>query len=360
MSKFTEILIKGCVMNIHKNDFDGQLKFGARLFNSSTNRIGTNRPSSDYIPIELKKIISQTADGSYVRKAVGDWSEIDHCPVCESRKRTFFVERFGLSFYQCQNCEHVYQSPIVDEKKAIELYSSDQTGFDIYTSASQRQLDIIKYDYGIQVLRDIKPDLGSRILDIGCGGGLFLERAAASGFSSLVGIDANHLYSDGYKSKNNILFFNTDFGSLDYLHEFAPFDVVSLWGVFEHLYDPRKMLESIKAISHPDTLLLILVPNVKSLATRLIRAGSPCFNWKHLHYFHAGSLREMLSRHGYVDRHIETVITEIGSIKNYMAGLHPYKGSHTDRDIEFPFITPEFIHGNFLGSRLFSIFSLDN
>lgn len=345
-------------MKIHRDDFDGQLKFGARTFNSSTNRIGENRPSSDYMPSELKKIILQTSDGSYVRKSIADWREVEHCPVCGSVESTLFVERFGLNFLECQICEHVYQNPIVDEKKAIELYSADQTGFDIYTSAPQREVDIIKYDYGIQILREIMPNLGNRILDIGCGNGLFLERAAAAGFNSLVGIDANHLYGDGYRGQDNINFFNTDFGDLDYLHEFAPFDAITLWGVFEHLYEPSQMLESIKAISHSDTLLLILVPNVKSLATRLIRGGSPCFNWKHLHYFHVGSLCDLLKQHGYDNLHNETVITELGSIKNYMAGLHPYMAPNTERDIDFPFITPRFIHENFLGSRILSIFSL--
>jgi hypothetical protein len=62
-----------------------------------------------------------------------------------------------------------------------------------------------------------------------------------------------------------------------------------------------------------------------------------------------------MDKHYFKEEFIETVITEIDNIKSYMSGEHPYHG-YGDPDGLFDFITPEYIHRNFLGSRILAIY----
>ena len=54
----------------------------------------------------------------------------------------------------------------------------------------------------------------------------------------------------------------------------------------------------------------------------------------------------------------ETVVSEIDNIKSYFAGKRPYEG-HGDPNNIFKNITPEFIHKNYLGSRILAIYKND-
>ena len=115
------------------------------------------------------------------------------------------------------------------------------------------------------------------------------------------------------------------------------------------------MLKKISNLMSHDGLLLILVPNFKSLATKIIREKSPTFNWKHVSYFSVDSLNSLVKSCGFDLIHCETVISEIDNIKSYLNGKHPYQGYGDPKNI-FEFITPEFIHSNLLGSRILSIY----
>ena len=98
-----------------------------------------------------------------------------------------------------------------------------------------------------------------------------------------------------------------------------------------------------------------MVPNIESLASRLIREKSPTFAWKHVSHFSARSLKFLLKTNGFECIHLETVISEIDNIKSYMSGEYPYHG-YGDPLKLFDFITPEYLHNNFLGSRLLGVF----
>jgi predicted SAM-dependent methyltransferase len=128
-----------------------------------------------------------------------------------------------------------------------------------------------------------------------------------------------------------------------------------MWSVLEHLYDLHTILNAIKKLIKPNGLLFILVPNVESLATRLIREMSPTFAWKHLSHFSSKSLKYLMAQHGFEQIFFETVISEIDNIKSYMSGEYPYHGFGYPEGL-FDIITPEYIHKNNLGSRMISVF----
>lgn len=337
-----------------KNEFDGNLRHGAKKFHSETNRSGEGKPSSGYLIREHARVVNDTGVERFQR-VPGCWEDVNQCPVCGSQEKEFFLARFGLDIYRCKNCSHRYLNPRVEFEAAMKIYADDKTASDIYTQPLQIEIDEIKYQYGLDLVEQLNPPAKRKIMDIGCGAGVLLKMADRNGWETCVGIDVNERYGNIYHEAKGIQFINASFESLDPHKLGSGYDCISMWSVLEHLYDLHAILEVIKKLLKPKALLFILVPNVESLATRLMREMSPTFAWKHLSHFSPKSLKFLMTRHGLECVHFETVITEIDNIKSYMAGEYPYHG-YGDPDHLFDFITPEYIHRNLLGSRMIGVF----
>jgi len=337
-----------------KNRFDGNLLYGAGTFHAKTNRSGVGKPSSGYLIREHAKVVTDSGIDRYQR-IEGCWEAAGKCPVCGSAERSPFLSRFGLDIYRCAKCNHRYLDPRVPFDVAEQLYRDDKTASDIYTQPMQVDIDEIKYQYGLDLIEQLVPPGRAKIMDIGCGAGVFLKVADRNGWGQCVGVDVNERYGDIYREAKGIQFLSSSFEKLDPARLGQDYDCISLWSVLEHLYDLHATLDQIKGMLKPRGLLFILVPNVESLATRLMRERSPTFAWKHLSHFSPASLKHLMGMHGLPCEHFETVITEIDNIKSYMSGEYPYHG-HGDPDHLFDFITPEYIHRHHLGSRQIAIF----
>jgi 2-polyprenyl-3-methyl-5-hydroxy-6-metoxy-1,4-benzoquinol methylase len=337
-----------------KNRFDGNLIYGAGTFHEKTKRSGKGRPSSGYLIREHAKVVRDTGEDRYQRME-GCWEDVNECPVCGSGEREFSLARFALDIYRCKNCTHRYLSPRVKFEEAMKIYADDKTASDIYTQPLQKEIDEIKYQYGLDLIEQLSSTGKGKIMDIGCGAGVFLEMAYKNGWNQCVGVDVNERYSDIYLEAKGIQFINSSFESLEPERLGKDYDCISMWSALEHLYDMHGILEGIKGIVRQGGLLYVLVPNAESLATRLMREMSPTFAWKHLAHFSPKSLRYLMNMHGMECVFFETVITEIDNIKSYMSGEYPYHG-YGDPEGLFEFITPKYIHKNHLGSRMIGIF----
>lgn len=337
-----------------KNRFDGNLLHGAKAFHAKTNRTGVGKPSSGYLIREHAKVVTDTGIDQYQR-IDGHWEPVDHCPVCGSGEREFFLSRFALDIYRCLNCGHRYQNPRITFSAAEQLYRDDKTASDIYTQPLQISIDEIKYQYGIDLIDQLGPPARERIMDIGCGAGVYLKMADRNGWQHCVGVDINERYAQIYSETKGVQFLSSSFERMDPSKLGRDYDCIALWSVLEHLFDLHTIVDRIREMLRPRGLLFILVPNVESLATRLMRERSPTFNWKHISHFSPRSLKHLMSAHGLKCEHFETVITEIDNIKSYMSGEYPYHG-YGDPDNLFDFITPEYIHRHHLGSRQIAIF----
>lgn len=99
----------------------------------------------------------------------------------------------------------------------------------------------------------------SKILDMGCGEGVFIEELISRGFLNIEGIDLN--YSSDLVRMGNIL--ETSFPE-------KHFDIVLLLDVIEHFSfsDQEKALEEIKRILKDDGKLIISIPNLAHFYSR--------------------------------------------------------------------------------------------
>ena len=336
------------------NQFDGNLVYGAKNYHKKTKRTGEGRPGDGRMVREQARVIDDSGQDRYTRKE-GCWEAVDKCPVCNSGDREVLRSRMGLDIYRCSSCDHRYMHPRIKFDTLVKLYADDKTASDVYTQPVQIDIDRKKYQYGMDVIEKLNPPSMNKIMDIGCGSGGFLKIANETGGEYCVGVDANERYSDIYEETKGVQFLQTSFEHIDLEKIGADYDCISMWNVLEHLYDIQSIITDVRNMLKPGGLLFIMVPNVESLASRVIRERSATFNWKHVSHFTRSSLDRLMTSCGLTSVHFETVISEIENVKSYLSGEYPYHG-YGDPDGYFDFITPEYIHTNFLGSRMIGIF----
>jgi SAM-dependent methyltransferase len=135
-----------------------------------------------------------------------------------------------------------------------------------------------------------------KLLDFGCGWGQYLGAAKAVGWDA-IGIEIDPEKIEFARSQG----LNAVQGELlDGIFDSETFDAVIAQQVFEHLYDPVSYIEEIRRVLKPGGVLFVSVPNYGSVLARF--AGA---NWDmvspvaHVRYFTSGTLKQLLSDHGF-------------------------------------------------------------
>ena len=72
------------------------------------------------------------------------------------------------------------------------------------------------------------------------------------------------------------------------------FDAVTFWAVIEHLAEPKRFLQKAHTLLQPGGLCFVLVPNLGSLAVRVLGAKYRYVYPQHLNYFTARTLRKFV------------------------------------------------------------------
>lgn len=123
-----------------------------------------------------------------------------------------------------------------------------------------------------------------KYLDIGCGGGYLVKALAATGDLDVVGVDPAP-----YPIKNGVL---EGHGQLlvgdtqsDSLHQLAPFDVITMMDVIEHLHNPIQSLRAARHLLQSAGSLVILTPRYGGALTRIQGAEYIHLNSDHSLYF---------------------------------------------------------------------------
>lgn len=148
-----------------------------------------------------------------------------------------------------------------------------------------------------------------RILDIGCGDGIFLDYLRKIGWETC-GVEINKsAVMKGRANGLNIL--DKDLLEAGFPSDY--FDVVRMWSVLEHLHKPFKTLKEIHRILKPEGALIAQMPNFDSLASKVFKQ-----RWAgltrdlHLYHFDSKSLRNILTASGFEISEIYT--SSVGTI----------------------------------------------
>jgi SAM-dependent methyltransferase len=143
----------------------------------------------------------------------------------------------------------------------------------------------------LEVIRRHKP--GGRLLDIGCGGGDLLVEARAAGYEG-VGLDDSIALVAHARQRHGL---EVHCGDPASFKPSAPFEVVVMSHVLEHVVRPLQMLESVRRFLVPEGILYVATPNIASWQARF--AGWASYEPYHFVYFSPSTLTRALEQAGF-------------------------------------------------------------
>jgi 2-polyprenyl-3-methyl-5-hydroxy-6-metoxy-1,4-benzoquinol methylase len=165
-------------------------------------------------------------------------------------------------------------------------------GSNFYVSEDKLQGDYapVRYAREIRLLRKFVPK--GRVLDVGCstGGFLYHLNQAAPGHYTTYGTDVAHGALD-YAESRGVTVIRQNFLSGQFPER--EFDAITFWAVLEHVVNPRAFLERARELLAPEGTCLVLVPNIESLATRILGAKYRYILPQHLNYFSTRTLERL-------------------------------------------------------------------
>lgn len=191
-------------------------------------------------------------------------------------KKTFQIVK-------CNSCNLIYTNPMPDISGLYEDIVDE-----IYLSAEPQRLQTAKKC----VEEIIKFKKNGNLLDIGCATGYFLD--VASEYFNVTGIELSRWAFKEASKRHEV--YNIPLSELNLPKKF---DIVTLFGVIEHLPDPSKELGLINNILKPDGLLVLYTPDIGGWLPRIM--GRQWWNimGQHLYYFSKATCKMLLERCGF-------------------------------------------------------------
>jgi 2-polyprenyl-3-methyl-5-hydroxy-6-metoxy-1,4-benzoquinol methylase len=139
-------------------------------------------------------------------------------------------------------------------------------------------------------------DQGGRLLDVGCGRGVFLELARNAGFEPF-GVELAAADAEAARRKVGTAVVATDFEQIGTAN--PDFDVITLFHVIEHFRSPSRAMAIVSSLLKPGGLVIIETPRIDTLWFRLLGRRWREFMFGHLFFFSRGTLADLLKRHGF-------------------------------------------------------------
>jgi len=166
-----------------------------------------------------------------------------------------------------------------------------------------------------------------RLLDIGCGSGIFVKLAREAGFDAH-GLDmAQRAISEGRDAGIDQLFCSTE----EELRQTGErFDIVTMFHTLEHVIDPFQYLKRVRGLLKKPGSLIVQVPNRGSLQARVYGArwyGLDCP--RHVCNYNRYSLLYLLGRCGFRIRrirHFSLRDNAAAIVSSALPGLDPMSG----------------------------------
>ncbi|HEX8083232.1 MAG TPA: class I SAM-dependent methyltransferase [Solirubrobacteraceae bacterium] len=237
--------------------------------------------------------------------ALKDIEEVIACSLCgERRVQPLFVARsrrrkgrWEYHVVRCPGCGFLYRQPGIKPERLGELYKAKR--YKAFLTGHYAEERIRRYELVMDAFHPLFEDgSGRRILDFGCGAGLFLDLAHKRGFEPY-GVDLSKASVEEARSKPSGR--NAYFGSPRDVPEIAAggFDVITMWSVLAHLTSPVEDLTMLRELLAPGGALLILTVNANSLMLKAARDDWNGFTPNHLKFFSPTTLPLLLKRAGF-------------------------------------------------------------
>jgi 2-polyprenyl-3-methyl-5-hydroxy-6-metoxy-1,4-benzoquinol methylase len=186
---------------------------------------------------------------------------------------------------KCKNCGFIQ---CIDLENVTGFYEKleDQGYEDSRKERKLQEKSLVKY-FG-------KYKNKGKLLDIGAGSGIMVEAALEAGYDAK-GIEPSRWLQQQAK-KHNLPVLQ---GIFPHPEAPGPFDVVTFVDVIEHVTNPGELLSHIFKALSKDAILVLVTPDVNSIAARMLKFRWWHYRIAHIGYFNKKNLVQLLNGNGF-------------------------------------------------------------
>lgn len=248
------------------------------------------------------------------------------CPICNSNNIKTMPRYANNHLVRCGKCGFVFCKPIPSADELNKYYANYSYNENYFVSpvTVKRYKEILK---SFETYRKF-----NRILDVGCGYGVFLSVAKELGWEC---------YGTEYSPRAVELCNNKGLkvlqGSLqDVIQQLPEMDIIVSIEVIEHVSFPATEIRNMHKVVREGGSLYITTPNFNSLSRRVVKEKSGEIHYpEHLSYFTSKTLSNLLKLNGFSPKKIETTGISISRIKSVVSSKkeNPFKQNSSDEKI---------------------------
>ena len=245
------------------------------------------------------------------------------CPLCNAAEHQELFKKAGFTFVRCRDCGLAFVNPqplretvegMYENSKSIELW------MEVLLSQAEQAW---RGDYFASHMDLVEQHLPKgRVLDVGCAIGQFLQVAHQRGWD-VMGLELSTVACCYVKEKLGLPVLQKTLAQAG----FAPgeFDAATMFGVLEHVPDPRLVLSQAAQTVRRGGVVVVVVPNLYSLLAMTIHERSSTFNGRnHLIYFSLASLGRLFEECGLKVVHRDTLLTGVSNMVRHLQYHDPY------------------------------------
>jgi SAM-dependent methyltransferase len=221
--------------------------------------------------------------------------------LCSGTDRIFETTTKEFDIVECEACKLIRLSPWPDPAELRLYYPSDYWFVPEQTASSrlgEAYRRLVLRDHIAFVMKALERSTASGpVLDVGCGGGLFLRLLAERG-RKVIGLDFSLPAAAAAWWHNGVPAVCASLSKAPL--PYGVFSAVTMFHVLEHLYDPVAYLDAAYDLLEEDGRLIVQVPNASSWQFLLLGE-----NWagadipRHLLNFRMKDLEILLDRCGF-------------------------------------------------------------
>lgn len=191
---------------------------------------------------------------------------------------------------ECKDCGLIYTSPRLHQDLILKGYTEAEDP----TYVSQAKGRILSFGQCLKAVEKFVRQ--GRVLDVGAAAGFFLKVAKDKGWKTY-GIEPSKFLSD-FGNKNYDV--NITCGTVETVTSFPEkMDVVTLWDVLEHTFDPKDVLKRCNRYLKEGGYVVVNYPNIGNWMARLAGRHYWFILSVHLYYFVPKTIQRMLEETGF-------------------------------------------------------------
>lgn len=232
--------------------------------------------------------------------------QISNCPVCQNntfekylevQDYTVTQERFQI--VSCKSCGFKFTNPRPDQNEIGEYYKAES-----YISHTNTSKGFIAKIYHavrkftlkgkLNLISSLYPQKG-KLLDVGCGTGMFLNEARENGWK-VNGIEPDSGARQIAEKVNKVTIRTEILTSF----QSEQFNIITMWHVLEHVHLLNETVDWLKGRLSENGYLIVAVPNHESKDADIYKQQWAAYDVpRHLYHFSQKSMRQLFEQRGF-------------------------------------------------------------